>query len=122
MMIPIIVILFGIFIADYIFTRLLVKKSLIKDPALYSKYVNKFHQYGENTLYFILILIVVIGLHDYHPLRVFIFIVLSISACFQALMEWTKRKETKLYILSLITAGLALIGEFIYVLWYSIFS
>ena len=86
----------------------------IELPELESKYVNKLHKYGENILYWISLIVMILAIVEFHYLRLFIFISFAIMFAFQSILKWTFRKENKIYLLSAVTSGLFIIGSIVY--------
>lgn len=114
-MLTVIIIMFTILIFSLISNKLLRDKENIKVPDSRGRYVNKIHQYGEQTLYIINLVVVTLAIMDFSHLRVFIFVGFSITFAFSMIMEWKYARENKMYLLSALNCGLFIIGSFTYI-------
>lgn len=113
-MLVIIAILLIIFILDLLINRKLIKKLHIEQSDLDKEYVNKLHKYGERTLYWTSIIVLIITVSDFPQLRILVFMGITASFAFRMIMQWIYTKEDKTYFLSAVTFVLFTLGSVTY--------
>ncbi|MCT2534863.1 DUF4181 domain-containing protein [Aquibacillus koreensis] len=113
-MIPIFIILICIVILDHLINRHQIKKKKIDVSDLGIKYVNKLHKYGEKTLYWITMIIMILSITDFQQLRLFIFIGPGITFAYRTIMKWKFAKQNRTYLLSAVSCGLFIVGTIVY--------
>lgn len=113
-MLVIITIVLIIFILDLLINRKLIKKLHIEQSDLDKEYVNKLHKYGERTLYWTSIIVLIITVSDFPHLRILVFVGITASFAFRMIMQWIYTKEAKTYFLSAVTFVLFTLGSVTY--------
>ena len=113
-MLILLVIIFSMLIINYVINRYLMNRLHIEGSP--NKYVNRIHKYIENPLYVITFIVITISIHDFHFLRIFIFVIPALMFAFRAIMQVMYEKERKTYIHSVVALGLFIIGGIIYMI------